>query len=1137
MFSKFFQRNTAQQQSPPPQQQPPSQPQQQPQPQPPPPVEVQDNVSKGVLTRKDMNPRIALHYGIPSTASILAFDHIQSLIAIGTLDGRIKVIGGNNIEGLLVSPKQLPFKYLEFLQNQGFLVSVSNENEIQVWDLEQRRIASSLQWESNITAFSVIYCSSYMYIGDEYGMVYVLKYDAEEVKLVPMPYHVPADVAADASGMSSPKNRSVVGVLPQPSSQGNKVLFAYEDGLIILWDISEDKVVLVKGNKDLELKCKIAADSLKDFRPDLSDDISDYEPLEKEIASLCWASTDGSVLAVGYVDGDILLWNLSRTTSKDMHAAKSSNNAVKLVLSTGERRLPVIVLHWSAHRSHDECRGRLFVYGGDAIGSEEVLTILSLDWSSGIESLKCTGRVDLTLNGSFADMVLLPSGGVLGASGTLVLTNPGQLNLYNDAGLSSSISLQEKGNYVSSIQYPMVVPTIEPRLTLAKLGLVFRDGKLSKALSEAISSRKLQATHCPRSTNWPLTGGVPSQLHDAEKYQVERLYIAGYQDGTVKIWDATYPTFALIYVLGPEVKGINVADANGSVSALGFCSDTLSLAIGNERGMVRLYKLVQNADEMILKFVTGTEKEVYTLDQGDGPQCTAVFSFLSSPVHALEFANFGARLAVGFHCAQVALLDTSTSSVLFVTDSLSGSSSPVNSLAVKLFSDSSELINNQEDTESKTTGDHLRLEVFAMTKDAHLVVIDGNTGGIISSQSIKSEKEVISPSMYILEGDDLISEVSSGKHASNSFQKSEAKSEPGPDVACSESTPLKVDHETSAKAAHFKQRVENFLLLFCCEDALNLYSLNEVDSNPIRKVNLMKPCCWSTMFKKDDKECGVILLYQTGEIEIRSLPDLEVVGESSLMSILRWNLKTNMEKTISSSENAQIILVNGCEFAAISLLACENDFRIPESLPCLHDELLASAAAAAATISSSSNQKIEQDASSGILGGLIKGFQGSMAEHDVDLFDVCKNNFAHLESIFSSPPFLKPSIDLMDDQKVVKLCIDDIDIDEPLCVSSSSEMMGKNDTKDRGTERERLFEGASTDSQPELRTADEIKAKYRKEDVSAVAARAKDKLIQRQEKLERLDERTAELQSGAENFASMASELAKQMEKRKWWNV
>ncbi|KAB5544374.1 hypothetical protein DKX38_012486 [Salix brachista] len=1116
MFAKLFQKNTAQQQQPPSPPQPP-----------PPPPPAKDNVSKGGLTLKDINPRIALHYGIPSTASILAFDHIQSLLAIGTLDGRIKVIGGNNIEGLLVSPKQLPFKYLEFLQNQGFLVSVSSENEIQVWDLEQRRIASTLQWESNITAFSVIFASSYMYVGDEHGMVYVLKYDAEEVKLVPMPYHVPADLAEDAFGMSSPKNRSVVGVLPQPSSQGIKVLIAYEDGLMILWDVSEDKVVLVKGNKDIDLKCEITADSHKEIGHKLSDDRSDYESLVKEIAALCWASTDGSVLAVGYVDGDILLWNLSSTTATNKHAAKSSNNVVKLQLSTGDRRLPVIVLHWSSHGPHNECCGHLFIYGGDAIGSEEVLTILSLDWSSGIESLKCVGRVDLALNGSFADMALLHTSGMMGTSGTLVLTNPGQLDFYNDTGLSSSMALQEKRNHVSSMQYPMVISTIEPQLIAAKLGLVFRDGKFSKALSEAISARKAQATYSYGNTNWPLTGGVPSQLHDAEKYQVERLYIAGYQDGTVRIWDATYPTFALIYVLGPEVKGIDVANANASVSALEFCSSTLSLAIGNERGMVRLYKLVCSADDMSLKFVTETGKEVYTLDQGDGPQCTALFSFLSSPINAMQFANSGTRLAVGFHCARVAMLDTSTSTVLFLTDSLSGSSLPLKSLAV--FSNSFDLINNSEDTESTIVEDHVRLKVFAMTKDACIVVIDGNTG----------------------KGGSYISEMSSGKHLSVSSQKSDTKSESAPAVSCSKSSPLKVDHEASAKAALFRQREENFLLLFCCEKALLLHSLNEVDSDPIQKVNLMKPCCWSAPFKKDDKECGIILLYQTGEIEIRSLPDLEVVGESSLMSILRWNFKTNMEKTICPSENAQIILVNGCEFAAISLLTCENDFRslsllfstplfvdvlflftydlelrlqrqftilqksgnfrIPESLPCLHDNLLA--AAADATISLSPNQKITQGASSGILDGLIKGFPGSNAEHHVDLLEVCKNDYAHLESIFSSPPFSKPSIDLAYEQKVVELSID------------------------KGTERERLFEGASTDSQPKLRTADEIKAKYRKEDASAAAAQAKDKLIQRQEKLERLSERTAELQSGAENFASMAHELAKQMEKRKWWNI
>lgn len=107
------------------------------------------------------------------------------------------------------------FCSLQFLQNQGFLASISNENEIQVlilhelsilllfffsiaklhlglycycckflhfatddidgfnrllwywqvWDLQHRQIACTLQWESNITAFSVIDGTTYMYGG------------------------------------------------------------------------------------------------------------------------------------------------------------------------------------------------------------------------------------------------------------------------------------------------------------------------------------------------------------------------------------------------------------------------------------------------------------------------------------------------------------------------------------------------------------------------------------------------------------------------------------------------------------------------------------------------------------------------------------------------------------------------------------------------------------------------------------------------------------------------------------------------------------------------------------------------------------------------------------------------------------
>lgn len=157
------------------------------------------------------------------------------------------------------------------------------------------------------------------------------------------------------------------------------MLLVYANGLIILWDVSEDKVVLVRGSKDLQLKAETVDEPSKDAGHELSETISDNEQVEKEISSLCWASNDGSVLAVGHVDGDILFWNLRTAAStKDRKSENSSIDCGRLQLSSGNRRLPVITLHWSAERSRNDCRGQLFVYGGDEVGSEEVLTVLFL---------------------------------------------------------------------------------------------------------------------------------------------------------------------------------------------------------------------------------------------------------------------------------------------------------------------------------------------------------------------------------------------------------------------------------------------------------------------------------------------------------------------------------------------------------------------------------------------------------------------------------------------------------------------------------------------------------------------------------------------------------------------------------------
>lgn len=171
-----------------------------------------------------------------------------------------------------------------------------------------------------------------------------------------------------------------------------RVILAYENGLIVLWDVTEDRAVLVRGNKDLQLTSETVIETSNDGSHEPLDNLSDHEEAEKEISSLCWVSTDGSFLAVGYVDGDIFVWNLSVSDyNKGQVAQKSSDNVVKIQLSSAERRLPVIVLHWSPTKTQNGFGGQLFVYGGEEIGSEEVLTVCcksNLVSASGHSSLK-----------------------------------------------------------------------------------------------------------------------------------------------------------------------------------------------------------------------------------------------------------------------------------------------------------------------------------------------------------------------------------------------------------------------------------------------------------------------------------------------------------------------------------------------------------------------------------------------------------------------------------------------------------------------------------------------------------------------------------------------------------------------------
>ncbi|KAK7395097.1 hypothetical protein VNO78_15639 [Psophocarpus tetragonolobus] len=1098
----------------------------------------------GSLQESELDPRIVIHYGIPSTASVLAFDPIQRLLAIGTLDGRLKVIGGDNIEGLLVSPKQLPYKYLEFLQNQGHLIGVLNDNDIQVWNLESRSLVCSLQWESDITAFSVISGSHFIYVGDQHGLFSVIKFEAEEGQLLNSSYNLSAKFLREAAGFSDPSEQPIVGVLLQPSYSGNRLLIAFEDGLLILWDVSEARIVFLGGGKDLKLKDE-DGNSYTETGTNPPADIVGQTLGDKEITALCWASSTGSILAVGYLDGDILFWNLSSAApSKDQQA--SPKNVVKVQLSTEERRIPVIVLQWSnSHKSQSDSAGKLFVYGGDEIGSEEVLTVLTLEWSSGMESVRCTNRADLTLSGSFADLILLPSPGTTGLSNKdelFVLTNPGQLHLYDNDSLSTLTSEQKRTPSVCAVEFPVLVPLTDPSLTVAKLIKLPSKSNSSTILTEVVSALRTGSRPGSAPSSWPLTGGVPSHLSTAKGAEVERVYFVGYSNGSVLLCDATHTVLSYICYIEGEVNGIKVAGSDAQVTKLDFCSVSLLLAVGNECGLVRIYDLKGHSDGQNFHFVTETKSEVLDTPEGKGPHCSGVYSLLDSPVQALSFSNSGTKLAIGFLSGRVAVCNITSLSVLFLIDGVPSSSSAITSLVWKQEASLQSEVNSLKQSET-ASGNSTEEILFVLSRDGKINVVDCDNGKMVSNRPLHV-KESTAISMYVIEGSISTSEASNDKLQEEPLKNTPDASPDEQEEPLTAGVNSSEADLSSSETSHSGDSQLDPLVLLCCENSLRLFSAKSLiqgHKKPIQKVKHSTSCCWTTIFKKDEKVYGLLSLLQTGTFEIRSFPDLELVAESSLLSILRWNYKVNMDKTICSDDYGQIVLANGSELAFISLLAGENEFSNLEHLPCLHDKVLAAAADAA--IRFSSKQKKKQTTVPGILGSIVKGLKGGNTSQ-TDVTKISTSNFDHLEDIFFKPslPHPLPTVAVPDNNEV-ELDIDDIEIDEPyqpITKASTSSPDVKNKHKDKLQDREKLFEGGTNndDIKPRLRTPEEIMVTYRKTgDAASVAAQTRNKLMERQEKLERISQRTAELQSGAENFASLANELVKTMERRKWWQI
>lgn len=114
-------------------------------------------------------------YGINSQVSALAYDPVQSLLAVGTNDtkfgnGQIYVFGQKRVSVVLKLSRKASVKTLQFCSDK--LLCVDSKNDLSVYALDTTRIVTSYSPPGLVTAFVSDSTLDYALIGLQNGAYY-----------------------------------------------------------------------------------------------------------------------------------------------------------------------------------------------------------------------------------------------------------------------------------------------------------------------------------------------------------------------------------------------------------------------------------------------------------------------------------------------------------------------------------------------------------------------------------------------------------------------------------------------------------------------------------------------------------------------------------------------------------------------------------------------------------------------------------------------------------------------------------------------------------------------------------------------------------------------------------------------------
>ncbi|XP_048210214.1 syntaxin-binding protein 5 isoform X5 [Perognathus longimembris pacificus] len=279
-----------------------------------------------------------VRHGFPYQPSALAFDPVQKILAVGTQTGALRLFGRPGVECYCQHDSGAAVIQLQFLINEGALVSALADDTLHLWNLRQKRpaILHSLKFcRERVTFCHLPFQSKWLYVGTERGNIHIVNVESFTLS----GYVIMWNKAIELSSKSHPG--PVVHISDNPMDEG-KLLIGFESGTVALWDLKSKK--------------------------------ADYRyTYDEAIHSVAWHH-EGKQFICSHSDGTLTIWNV-RSPAKPVQTITPHGKQLKDGKKP-EPCKPILKVEFKTTRSGEPF---IILSGGlsyDTVGRRPCLTVM-----------------------------------------------------------------------------------------------------------------------------------------------------------------------------------------------------------------------------------------------------------------------------------------------------------------------------------------------------------------------------------------------------------------------------------------------------------------------------------------------------------------------------------------------------------------------------------------------------------------------------------------------------------------------------------------------------------------------------------------------------------------------------------------